>query len=127
VIKNKIAQLVLKNWKELAVILCLAIVSIKTRMDFNALNKAYETSREEMTLQIESLRDIHAQELRQREEALDSYRDAIEEIERNYLKSQEEVERERNRRTTEYTRQFSQDQEGLANEIIDAYGFELVE
>ncbi len=126
-IKNKIAQLVLKNWKELAVILCLAIVSIKTRMDFNALNKAYETSREEMTLQIESLRDIHAQELRQREEALDSYRDAIEEIERNYLKSQEEVERERNRRTTEYTRQFSQDQEGLANEIIDAYGFELVE
>ncbi len=126
-IKNKIAQLVLKNWKELAVILCLAIVSIKTRMDFNALNRAYETSREEMTLQIESLRDILAQELRQREEALDSYRDAIEEIERNYLKSQEEVERERNRRTTEYTRQFSQDQEGLANEIIDAYGFELVE
>ena len=126
-INKKIAQLLLKNWKELAVILCLAIVSIKTRMDFNALNKAYETSRQEMTLQIESLRDIHAQELQQREEALDSYRDTLEEIQRNYLESQEELERERNRRTTEYTRQFSQDQEGLANEIIDAYGFELVE
>jgi TolA-binding protein len=127
VIKQKILQFALKNWRELLVIFCLSLVTIKTQMDYRALNKAYETSRDEMELQINSLRDIHAEELRQREEALQSYRDAIERIQENYLQSQTELEKERENKTNEYVKQFSQDREALSNEIIDAYGFELVE
>lgn len=126
-IKQKILQFALKNWRELLVIFCLSLVTIKTQMDYRALNKAYETSRDEMELQINSLRDIHAEELRQREEALQSYRDAIERIQENYLQSQTELEKERENKTNEYVKQFSQDREALSNEIIDAYGFEFVE
>ena len=126
-IKKKILQLVVKNWRELLVIFCLLLVVLKTQMDYRALNKAYETSREELQLQITSLRDIHAEEIRQRDEALQTYRDTLEEIERNYLESQAELTREREEKTTQYIRQYSQDQEGLANEIIDTYGFDLVE
>lgn len=126
-IKKKILQLVVKNWRELLVIFCLLLVVLKTQMDYRALNKAYESSREELQLQITSLRDIHAEEIRQREEALQTYRNTLEDIERNYLQSQEELARQKEDKTTEYIQQFSQDQEGLANEIIDAYGFELVE
>ena len=126
-INQKILQFALKNWRELLVIFCLSLVAIKTQMDYRALNKAYETSREEMELQINSLRDIHAEELRQREEALQSYRDAIEQIQENYLQSQTELEKERENKASEYVRQFSQDKEALSNEIIDTYGFELVE
>ncbi len=126
-INQKILQFALKNWRELLVIFCLSLVAIKTQMDYRALNKAYETSREEMELQINSLRDIHAEELRQREEALQTYRDAIEQIQENYLQSQTELEKEREDKTSEYVRQFSQDKEALSDEIIDTYGFELVE
>jgi LPS sulfotransferase NodH len=127
VIKEKLLQLILKNWKELLVIVSLSLVAVKTQMDYRALNDAYEKSREEMELQISSLRDIHAEELRQREEALQSYRDALERIQQNYLQSQAELEQQREERTTEYVRQFSQDKETLGNEIIDTYGFEFVE
>tara|TARA_R110000772_G_scaffold68531_1_gene151816 strand:+ start:587 stop:970 length:384 start_codon:yes stop_codon:yes gene_type:complete len=123
----KALQFGLKNWREIVVIVCLSLTVIKTQMDYRALNKAYEISRQEMELQISSLRDIHAEEIRRREEALQSYRSAIEQIQRNYLTSVTELEQQRDKNRTEYVRQFSQDREALSNEIIDAYSFELVE
>jgi translation initiation factor 2 beta subunit (eIF-2beta)/eIF-5 len=115
------------NWKGILIIVSLALVSIKTRMDYNALNRAYEISQAELNLQIISLRDIHAEELRQRDQAVETYRETLRQIEQNYLDSQEQLSRTREEKTENYVRQFSQDQEGLASEIIDAYGFEHVE
>tara|TARA_R110000787_G_scaffold5707_3_gene20592 strand:- start:197 stop:580 length:384 start_codon:yes stop_codon:yes gene_type:complete len=127
VIKQKLMQFALKNWRELLVIFCLSLVAIKTQMDYHSLSKAYETSREEMALQITSLRDIHTEELRQRDEALQSYRRTIEQIQESYLLSVAELEEQKEKNTAEYVRQFSQDREALSDEIINAYGFELVE
>jgi len=123
----KVLQFGLKNWREIIVVACLSLVAIKTQLDYRALNKAYEISRQEMELQIDSLREIHAEEIRQREEAIESYRSAIEEIEQNYLASVAELEEQREKNRTEHIRQFSQDREALSDEIINAYGFELVE
>jgi len=127
VIKQKILELALKNWKEILIIFSLSLVVLKTHMDYRALNKAYETSKQEMQLQINSLRDIHAEEIKQREEALQTYRDTIDNLQEDYTIAQEELKEEKQRKTRNYTRKYSQDKEGLANEIIDAYGFELVE
>ena len=123
----KILQFGLKNWREIVVVACLSLVAIKTQLDYRALNKAYEISRQEMELQIDSLREIHAEEIRQREEAIESYRSAMEEIEQNYLASVAELEEQREKSRAERIRQFSQDREALSDEIINAYGFELVE
>jgi hypothetical protein len=123
----KILQFGLKNWREIVVVACLSLVAIKTQLDYRALNKAYEISRQEMELQIDSLREIHAEEIRQREEAIESYRSAMEEIEQNYLASVAELEEQRGKSRAERIRQFSQDREALSDEIINAYGFELVE
>jgi len=123
----KILQFGLKNWREIIVVACLSLVAIKTQLDYRALNKAYEISRQEMELQINSLREIHAEEIRQREEAIESYRSAIEEIEQNYLASVAELEEQREKNRAERIRQFSQDREALSDEIVNAYGFELVE
>lgn len=123
----KILQFGLKNWREIVVVACLSLVAIKTQLDYRALNKAYEISRQEMELQIDSLREIHAEEIRQREEAIESYRSAMEEIEQNYLASVAELEEQREKNRAERIRQFSQDREALSDEIINAYGFELVE
>jgi len=126
-IKAKLLEFVFKNWKELLVIVSLSLVAIKTRVDYNALNKAYEISQNELELQINSLKDIHASELARRDEALDTYRSTLEEIERNYLESQRDLERAREDRTREYVHQFSHDKEALANEITNTYSFEHVE
>ena len=126
-IKQKIAEFALKNWKEILIVFALSLVVVKTHMDYRALNKAYETSKQEMQLQISSLRDIHAEEIRQREEAIESYRDTINELQENFLQSQVELEEEKRKKTRDYARKYSQDKEGLANEIVNAYGFELVE
>ena len=123
----KVLQFGLKNWREIIVVACLSLVAIKTQLDYRALNKAYEISRQEMELQIDSLREIHAEEIRQREEAIESYRSAMEEIEQNYLASVAELEEQREKNRVERIRQFSQDREALSDEIINAYGFELVE
>ena len=126
-IKQKIVDLALKNWKEILIVFALSLVVVKTHMDYRALSKAYETSKQEMQLQISSLRDIHAEEIRQREEAIQSYRDTINELQENFLQSQVELEEDRRKKTRDYARRYSQDKEGLANEIVNAYGFELVE
>ena len=126
-IQTKILQFATKNWKELLIIFCLSLVVLKTQMDYRALSKAYDASKEEMQLQINSLKDIHADEIRQRDEALQSYREAINELEENYLQAQVDIENERRNRTRDYTRKYSEDKEGLANEIVNSFGFELVE
>ena len=126
-IKQKILEFALKNWKEMLIIFSLSLVVLKTHMDYRALNKAYEVSKQEMQLQINSLRDIHAEEIKQREEALQTYRDTIDSLQEDYTIAQEELKEEKQKRTRDYTRKYSQDKEGLANEIINAYGFELVE
>jgi len=127
VIKQKITTFVISNWKELLIFACLLAVVLKTQMDYRAIVKAYDVSKEEMRLQIESLKEIHAEELRLREEALQSYRDTIDKIEKNYLLSQQSLEAEQTEKTQRFEKQFSEDKEALSEEIIDTFGFEYVE
>ena len=121
----KILQFAFKNWRELLVIFSLSLVSLKMRMDYNALNKAYEISKQETAERIEALQYIHSEELARRE--LETYKDAMKELRDEYEKSQEDLENEKQKKTKEYERQFSQDKETLANEIINTFDFEYVE
>lgn len=126
-IKQKIVTFILSNWKELLVIVCLMAVVLKTRMDHRAITKAYDVSRQEMQLQIQSLKDIHAEEIKLREEALQSYRDTIDKIEKNYLLSQEALKTEQQEKAVRFEKQFSEDKEALSEEIINTFDFEYVE
>ena len=123
----RVLQFCLKNWKEIAVVLSLSLVSIKMRMDYNALHKAYEISKEETRERIEALQYIHSEEIARREDAIDTYKKALRELRENYEESQKELEEEKQKRIQTYERFFSQDKEALSNEITGTYGFEHVE
>lgn len=125
-ISAKLLQFALRNWKEIIVILSLSMVTLKTRIDHRALSKAYEISQQSLKEQVDSLKDIHEEELRQRDKALKSYRSLIDTLERNYLESQNNLEKSRQEKTAHYERQFSQDKGGLSSAIINDYGFEHV-
>lgn len=123
----KILQFLLKHWKEIAVIVSFLAVSIKTRMDYNALNKAYEISQEETKERIEALQYIHSEELARRDNAIEEYKDALEDLRNSYERSKDELEKERQKKTKRFEEQFSQDKEALASEIINTFNFEYME
>lgn len=122
-----ILKFALKNWKEILVVLSLLAVSIKTRMDYRALNKAYEISKQETEERIEALHAIHSEELARRESAIEVYKQALDELREEYEQSREDLEREKQKKTKEYERQFSQDKEALADAIISTFNFEYME
>ena len=123
----KILQFCLKHWKEIAVVVSLLAVSIKTRMDYHALNKAYEISQEETKERIEALQYIHSEELARRDYAIEQYKDSLEELTETFEKSQRDLEEERQKKTKQFEQQFSQDKEALASEIINTFNFEYME
>ena len=51
----------------------------------------------------------------------------MKELRNEYEKSQEDLENEKQKKTKEYERQFSQDKEALADEIINTFDFDYVE
>tara|TARA_A100001515_G_C4534078_1_gene197890 strand:+ start:244 stop:627 length:384 start_codon:yes stop_codon:yes gene_type:complete len=122
-----VLKFVLKNWKEILVVLSLSLVSLKMRMDYNALHEAYEISKEETRERIEALQAIHSEEIARREHALDIYKNALKDLRQEYEKSKKELEEEKQKRLRDYERLFSKDKEALSNEIINTYGFEFVE
>ncbi len=120
-------QFLFKNWKEILVVVSLLAVSLKTHMDYRALNKAYQISKEETEERIEALQAIHGEEIARREHAIDVYQKALNELRETYDESQEELMREKQKKTREYERQFSQDKEALADAIISTFNFEYME
>ena len=123
----KVLQFCLKNWKEILVVVSLLAVSVKTRMDYRALNKAYEISQEETRERIEALQYIHSEELARRDYAIEQYKDSLKELRDTFEKSQRELEEERQKKTKQFEQQFSQDKETLASEIISTFNFEYME
>lgn len=114
----------LKHWRELLVAGSLLAVIIKTQLDYRALNKAYEISQQSLQEQVEGLQKIHEEELMKRDVALKTYRATLDEIERDYMTSQEEVERLKKQKRERLEKNYSSSPEELANEIINTYGFE---
>lgn len=123
----RVLQFGLKHWKEIAVVVSLLVVSIKTRLDYQALHKAYEISKQETEERIDALQAIHGEEIERREQALKEYKKALDELQDNYDESRDDLEREKQKKTKQFEEQFTQDKEALANAIISTFNFEYVE
>ena len=113
-------------WKEFAII-CLAMAFLgKMRYDHRLLIKTYEEQTIALQEQIDGLNLIHAEELRKKEEALQAYKDSLEELEENYNREKRNNQKTIDRRRDQIEEQFSQNKEELANEIINNFNFEYV-
>ena len=118
-----------KNWKLVAILALSTGLWAKMRYDYKQLENAYQATEESLQNQIQGLRDIHAEELRRKEHALQTYKDALEVLEREYRAEQErvetEVEEERVRIIEEIDdrQQFSENKNELAERIEETLGF----
>ena len=119
-----VVKFVLRHWKELLMITLMVVIVGKFRYDYRQLELAYEASQESLEEQIAGLKQIHEIEIQKREEALESYRSAIATLENNYLDSQIELEKEKQKERKARIKEFSGNKQQLIEEIKNAYGFE---
>ena len=128
----KVLGLAKKNWKEIAIIILLLTVIGKMRYDYKQLENAYQTSQQSLQNQIDGLQDIHAEELERKEQALQTYREALELLERQYEEERGAIEIVVEERiveietTIDNRKQFTENKEELAEEITDTFGFQYV-
>lgn len=125
-IKKKILELALKNWKVIAIVLLAAVVVLKTRYDYHLMESAYTTMVESNEAQIEGLKEIHKKEIEEKRLLMESFLESMANIEEDYERTSAELEVERNKKTREYARKFTEDKQGLIKDIETTLGFEYV-
>jgi CII-binding regulator of phage lambda lysogenization HflD len=102
------------------------------RYDYKQLENTYETSQQSLQNQIDGLQEIHADELEKKEKALQTYRDALELLEREYDQERDQIEVVVEERiveietTIDNRRQFTENKEELAEQVTDTFGFQYV-
>ena len=125
-LKQKILEFALKNWKIIAIALLAAVIVLKTRYDYHLMESAYTTMVESNEAQIEGLKEIHKQEIEEKQLLMESFLESIANIEEDYERTLAELEVERNKKTREYARKFTEDKEGLIKDIELTLGIEYV-
>jgi uncharacterized protein YsxB (DUF464 family) len=125
-IKQKILEFALKNWKAMLIVLLLVVIALKNSRDYKLMQAAYETQIESHEAQIEGLKEIHKREIEEKQLLMESFLESIAAIEEEYEKAQEELAALREKKNKEYKRKFRQDKQALVKDIETKFGIEYV-
>jgi uncharacterized protein YsxB (DUF464 family) len=125
-LKKRILEFALKNWKAILIVLLLLVVVLKTRYDYHLMQSAYTTMIESNEAQVKGLKEIHKKENEEKQLLMESFLESIANIEEDYERTLAELEVERNKKTREYARKFTEDKQGLIKDIETTLGFEYV-
>ena len=125
-VKAKILDFVLSNWKAILIILLLAVLFLKNQRDYNLMQKAYETQNESHQAQIEGLKEIHKKELRAKQKLMESHLESIASIEEDYEDALEMIEELREDKKGKYRNKFNSDREQLIKDIEEKFGIQYV-
>jgi uncharacterized protein YsxB (DUF464 family) len=125
-IKQKILEFALKNWKAMLIVLLLVVMALKNSRDYKLMQTAYETQIESHEAQIEGLKEIHKREIEEKQLLMESFLESIAAIEEEYEKAQEELAALREKKNKEYKRKFRQDKQALVKDIETKFGIEYV-
>tara|TARA_B000000557_G_scaffold98860_1_gene80089 strand:- start:20795 stop:21202 length:408 start_codon:yes stop_codon:yes gene_type:complete len=125
--QQAILKFLLSHWKEVLLLLLSVGIFFKMQSDINELQKAYDAARESYETQISGLQDIHKEEITMREKALQTYRDALDTLERQYREEQERIKERTEQRRETLTENHVERPTEVINEIQKQFGFEYVE
>ncbi len=125
-IKKQLLEFALKNWKAILIVLLSLVVAMKSRYDYNLMQKAYETQNESHQAQIDGLKEIHKQELREKQKLMESHLESIAAIEEDYEDALEMIEELRRDKKGKYRNKFNSDREQLIKDIEEKFGIQYV-
>jgi len=121
-IKKQILEFALKNWKAILIVLLFAVIAMKNQRDYALMQKAYETQVDSHKAQIEGLKEIHKQEIREKQKLMEEYMESIAAIEEDYEAALEMIEQIREDKKSEYRNKFNQNREQLIIDIEKRFG-----
>lgn len=123
-VKTKIVTFVVNHWKELLILLLALIVFGKMKHDYRLMQKTYKTQIESARSQIEGLKEIHKQEIREKQLLMEEHLESMANIEEDYEKALEMIENIREDKKGKYTNKFNQDREELIKDIETKFGIQ---
>ena len=123
-IKQKILDFALKNWKAILIVLLLAVIALKNSRDYRLMQTAYETQIESHQAQIDGLKEIHSREIQEKQLLMENYMESIAAIEEEYEKATEMIEQLREDKKGKYRNKFNQDREQLIKDIETKFGIQ---
>lgn len=121
-VKKRIIEYAIKNWKSIAIVLLSLIVVGKTRYDYHLMETTYQTQIDSATAQIEGLKEIHKQEIQAKQILMESYLESLAAIESDFENARAELEATRADKKKEYVNKFKQDKQQLAKDIQEKFG-----
>ena len=125
-VKKRILDFALKNWKVILIVSLLIVVALKNRNDYKLMQKAYETQAQSHEAQIEGLKEIHAREIEERRILTENYLESLAAIEKEYEDSLQMIKELREDKKTKYRNKFNSDREQLIKDIEETFGIEYV-
>jgi hypothetical protein len=125
-VKAKMLNFALKNWKAILIVLLSAVVALKSRYDYHLMQKAYETQSESIQAQIEGLKEIHKKELREKQKLMENHLESIAAIEEDYEDALDMIDELREDKKGKYRNKFNSDREQLIKDIETKFGIQYV-
>ena len=125
-IKAKVFDLVLKNWKVLLILALSAVVALKSRYDYHLMQQAYEAQNESHRAQIDGLKEIHKKEIREKQKLMENHLESIAAIEEDYEDALEMIDELREDKKGKYRNKFNSDREQLIKDIEEKFGIQYV-
>ena len=124
--KKAILSFVLKNWKSILIVLLSLVVTMKSRHDYNLIQKAYETQNQSYQAQIDGLKEIHKKEIREKQKLMESHLESIAVIEGDYENALQMIDELREDKKGKYRNKFNSDREQLIKDIEKKFGIQYV-
>ena len=90
------------------------------------MQKAYETQAQSHQAQIEGLKEIHKQEIREKQKLMESHLETIAKIEEDYEEALKMIEQMRKDKRSQYRNKFNNDKEQLIKDIEEKFGIQYV-
>lgn len=125
-IKKQLLEFVLNNWKGICIVALCVVVAMKSRHDYQLMQKAYETQNESHEAQIDGLKEIHKQEIREKQLLMENHMESIAAIEEDYENAVQMIEQLREDKKDQYKNKFNQDREQLIKDIENKWGIQYV-
>ena len=125
--KEKILSFCLKHWKEIGLVLLLLVIFSKSQYDMRNIIKAHEISQQSLKTQIETLKGLHSEELKKRDDAIREYQEELQRLEERYEAKLVEIEDLTQDEIDVIVKEFKEDKDLLIERFIETYGFTYVE
>ena len=116
-----------KHGKEITIACLLFAISFLWWQDHKGLVNAYDASVESYEVRIKELKESHVRETERKEQALQEYKDKLNQIELEYIEYQQAVSEATAERVSELINLRRENPEQLIQEIEEKFGFEYVE